>query len=128
MPELHQLTPSLASLQSKGFHVALVTDGRMSGASGSVPAAIHVTPEAMSGGPLGRVTRRRHHPAGLRRRRARGKVPATSGGTGTAHDELAKNEFGAGRELFASLRRAAGEAEAGAISSCEVASCELSLM
>src|SRR5450631_839515 len=55
MPELHKLTPSLASLQSKGFQVALVTDGRMSGASGSVPAAIHVTPEVFSGGALGRV-------------------------------------------------------------------------
>jgi phosphogluconate dehydratase len=55
MPELHQLTPSLASLQSKGFQVAIVTDGRMSGASGSVPAAIHVTPEAACGGPLARV-------------------------------------------------------------------------
>jgi len=55
MPELHQLTPSLASLQSRGFQVALVTDGRMSGASGSVPAAIHVTPECLNGGPLGRV-------------------------------------------------------------------------
>ena len=55
MPELHKLTPSLASLQSRGFQVALVTDGRMSGASGSVPAAIHVTPEALSGGALGRV-------------------------------------------------------------------------
>ena len=55
MPELHQLTPALASLQSKGFKVALVTDGRMSGASGTVPAAIHVTPECLSGGPLGKV-------------------------------------------------------------------------
>src|SRR5580693_614288 len=55
MPELHQLTPSLGSLQSRGFHVALVTDGRMSGASGSVPAAIHVTPECVNGGPLGKV-------------------------------------------------------------------------
>jgi len=49
------LTPALASLQSKGFKVALVTDGRMSGASGAVPAAIHVTPECLSGGPLAKV-------------------------------------------------------------------------
>src|SRR6201994_701420 len=55
MPELHQLTPALSSLQSKGFKVALVTDGRMSGASGAVPAAIHVTPECLSGGPLSKV-------------------------------------------------------------------------
>jgi phosphogluconate dehydratase len=55
MPELHQLTPCLASLQDKGFKVALITDGRMSGASGTVPAAIHVTPECVSGGPLARL-------------------------------------------------------------------------
>jgi phosphogluconate dehydratase len=55
MPELHQLTPALTSLQDRGFRVALVTDGRMSGASGAVPAAIHLTPEAVSGGALARV-------------------------------------------------------------------------
>ncbi|HWP19417.1 MAG TPA: phosphogluconate dehydratase [Burkholderiaceae bacterium] len=55
MPELHKLTPPLAVLQGKGFRVALVTDGRMSGASGKVPAAIHVTPEALAGGPLAKV-------------------------------------------------------------------------
>lgn len=55
MPELHKLTPSLGVLQDRGFKVALVTDGRMSGASGKVPAAIHVTPEAAKGGPLARV-------------------------------------------------------------------------
>ena len=55
MPELHKLTPPLAVLQGKGFRVALVTDGRMSGASGKVPAAIHVSPEAAAGGPLARV-------------------------------------------------------------------------
>ncbi len=55
MPELHKLTPPLAVLQGKGFRVALVTDGRMSGASGKVPAAIHVSPEAHAGGPLARV-------------------------------------------------------------------------
>src|SRR5436309_4815594 len=55
MPELHKLTPPLAVLQGKGFQVALVTDGRMSGASGKVPAAIHVSPEAKAGGPLAKV-------------------------------------------------------------------------
>ncbi|MGZ3134143.1 dihydroxy-acid dehydratase, partial [Pseudomonas aeruginosa] len=55
MPELHKLTPPLAVLQGKGFKVALVTDGRMSGASGKVPAAIHVSPEALAGGPLARL-------------------------------------------------------------------------
>ena len=55
MPELHKLTPALASLMAQGHKVALVTDGRMSGASGSVPAAIHVSPEVLSGGPLGKL-------------------------------------------------------------------------
>lgn len=55
MPELHKLTPSLGVLQDKGFKVALVTDGRMSGASGKVPSAIHIAPEAASGGPIARV-------------------------------------------------------------------------
>src|SRR5690606_17364398 len=55
MPELHQLTPTLSVLQKRGHRVALVTDGRMSGASGTVPAAIHVSPEAAAGGPLARV-------------------------------------------------------------------------
>ena len=55
MPELHKLTPPLAVLQGQGFRVALVTDGRMSGASGKVPAAIHVSPEAAAGGPLAKL-------------------------------------------------------------------------
>jgi len=55
MPELHKLTPSLGVLQDKGFRVALITDGRMSGASGKVPAAIHVTPEALAGGIIARI-------------------------------------------------------------------------
>ena len=55
MPELHKLTPMLGVLQDKGYRVALVTDGRMSGASGKVPAAIHLTPEAKLGGVLGKV-------------------------------------------------------------------------
>src|SRR5207302_5918441 len=55
MPELHKLTPALGSLQDQGFRVALVTDGRMSGASGKVPAALHVTPESLAGGPLSRL-------------------------------------------------------------------------
>jgi len=117
MPELHQLTPSLASLQRKGFQVAIVTDGRMSGASGSVPAAIHVTPEAVNGGPLGRVRdgdliRLDCHtgvleaivPEPVWRSREVGKL------------EHAANETGTGRELFSAFRRGAGDAEAGAIS------------
>ncbi len=116
MPELHQLTPSLASLQSRGFHVALVTDGRMSGASGNVPAAIHVTPEASSGGPLGRVRdgdliRLDCHTGVLEAR-----VPAAVWQQREpAVLEHKRNETGCGRELFAGMRRAAGDAEAGAI-------------
>ena len=69
MPELHKLMPLLGALQDRGFKVALVTDGRMSGASGKVLAAIHVTPEAAEGGPLAKVrdgdvrARRRREPA-----------------------------------------------------------------
>ena len=55
MPELHSLTPILATLQDRGLKVALVTDGRMSGASGKVPSAIHVAPEAASGGPISKI-------------------------------------------------------------------------
>jgi phosphogluconate dehydratase len=117
MPELHQLTPSLASLQSKGFHVALVTDGRMSGASGSVPAAIHVTPEVSSGGPLGRVRNGDIIRLDCHEGVLEAKVPdAIWQQRETPSLHHAKNEFGSGRELFASLRRAAGDAEAGAIS------------
>jgi phosphogluconate dehydratase len=117
MPELHQLTPSLASLQGKGFHVALVTDGRMSGASGSVPAAIHVTPEVSSGGPLGRVRNGDIIRLDCHEGVLEAKVPdAIWQQRETPSLHHAKNEFGSGRELFASLRRAAGDAEAGAIS------------
>ena len=73
MPELHKLTPALGVLQDRGHKVALVTDGRMSGASGKVPAAIHLTPEAASGWPTVTGSRRRHH----HRRRA-GRHPDTA--------------------------------------------------
>ena len=117
MPELHKLTPSLASLQSKGFQVALVTDGRMSGASGRVPAAIHVTPECLSGGPLrkvrdGDVIRLDRH-TGVLQAKVAEEVWQRRDLPGLGH---ARNESGCGRELFASLRRAAGDAEAGAMS------------
>ncbi|MCE4555827.1 phosphogluconate dehydratase [Pelomonas cellulosilytica] len=119
MPELHKLTPPLAVLQGKGFRVALVTDGRMSGASGKVPAAIHVSPEALAGGPLARLRD--------------GDVVRVDGVAGTLQAlvpdaewnarELAKldpaealvNAHGLGRELFAGMRRNALSAEEGAI-------------
>jgi phosphogluconate dehydratase len=62
MPELHKLTPQLSVLQDRGHKVALVTDGRMSGASGKMPAAIHMTPEAVDGGAISQDPRRRHDP------------------------------------------------------------------
>lgn len=118
MPELHKLTPPLAVLQGKGFRVALVTDGRMSGASGKVPAAIHVSPEAAGGGPLallrdGDVVRL-DAPAG--------KLEALVDAAEWARrqpDKLAdarreENGHGVGRELFAGMRRNATAAEEGA--------------
>ena len=116
MPELHQLTPTLSSLQNRGFKVALVTDGRMSGASGAVPAAIHVTPECLAGGMLEKVQDgdilRLDSYAGV----LEARVPrATLESRKVAAPELSKNASGVGREWFASLRRSAGDAEAGAI-------------
>lgn len=109
MPELHKLTPPLGVLQDKGFKVALVTDGRMSGASGKVPAAIHVTPEALGGGPLaliqdGDVVRLCAHQGTLEVKAdlsSRQPAPAP------------RTEMGMGRELFAMMRRHADGAEQG---------------
>ena len=116
MPELHKLTPALGILQDRGHRVALVTDGRMSGASGKVPAAIHLTPEAAVGGPLARVYD--------------GDVITVDAVAGTLTLHVADDEFGArtptgraptaaemagtGRELFASMRAAVGPADQGA--------------
>nr|WP_209005455.1 phosphogluconate dehydratase [Steroidobacter agaridevorans] len=117
MPELHQLTPTLTSLQSKGFKVALVTDGRMSGASGAVPAAIHMSPECLAGGPIekvqdGDIIRLDSYTGVLEV-----KVPdAVLRGRVVPKPDLSRNSFGMGRELFATFRAAAGDAEAGAAS------------
>jgi phosphogluconate dehydratase len=120
MPELHKLTPPLAILQNKGFAVALVTDGRMSGASGNVPAAIHVSPEAAAGGPLAKL-----QDGDVIR------VDAVSGSLDVLVDAAqwaarpnatlpaalqAANGLGMGRELFAGMRRNALAAEQGACS------------
>ena len=120
MPELHKLTPPLAVLQGKGFKVALVTDGRMSGASGKVPAAIHVSPEAAAGGPLARV--------------CSGDMVRLDAFTGELNVLLPEAEWlarpvtsmpgtlkstdahGMGRELFTHMRRSALTAEEGALS------------
>jgi phosphogluconate dehydratase len=117
MPELHKLTPSLGVLQDRGFKVALVTDGRMSGASGKVPAAIHVTPEVLAGGPLGRVRTgdviRLDADAGL----LEAKVDAAEWQSrDVATADLSANEHGYGRELFTGFRHLATGAEEGAMS------------
>ncbi len=116
MPELHRLTPLLGVLQDQGFHVALVTDGRMSGASGKVPAVIHVSPEALLAGPLGKV-----------RDGDMIVIDAERGVLDVEIDEAqwaqrqvqapqhqAENEVGFGRELFGVFRAAAAPAEMGA--------------
>ena len=114
MPELHKLTPALASLQSKGFKVALVTDGRMSGASGTVPAAIHVTPECLSGGPLAKVRDgdrvRLDSLAGT----LTVEVPEeTLVQRTTTVPSLETNHHGMGRDLFRMFRANAAPAEEG---------------
>jgi len=116
MPELHKLTPLLGSLQDKGFHVAIVTDGRMSGASGKVPSAIHLCPECEDGGPLTRVRS--------------GDILHLNTQTGDLNilidDDVFNNRtqcikgsiehhYGMGRELFDSFRRGVSSAETGAI-------------
>jgi phosphogluconate dehydratase len=115
MPELHKLTPALGSLQDAGFHVALVTDGRMSGASGKVPAAIHVSPECLAGGPLGKVRNgdiiRLDADAGT----LAAKVAPDEWALRVASTaDLTRNQFGMGRELFQSARAVALTAEEGA--------------
>jgi phosphogluconate dehydratase len=113
MPELHSLTPMLAILQGQGKKVALVTDGRMSGASGKVPAAIHVCPEALDAGPIAYIND--------------GDMLCVDAVAGTleilttgvmerapAQADLSANESGAGREMFEVFRSAVGPAEAGA--------------
>jgi len=110
MPELHKLTPPLGVLQDRGYRVALVTDGRMSGASGKVPAAIHCSPEALGGGPLS-----------LLRDGDIVRLSAETGELSTTADLAARTpapdpapEIGTGRELFAMFRHFADEAERGA--------------
>jgi phosphogluconate dehydratase len=116
MPELHRLTPLLGVLQDRGFHVALVTDGRMSGASGKVPAVIHLSPEALLDGPLGKVRN--------------GDILIIDAEAGVIDIEIDSDEWNAreldkpahrhdhevgfGRELFGVFRSAALPAEQGA--------------
>jgi phosphogluconate dehydratase len=115
MPELHKLTPTLAVLQDRGLKVALVTDGRMSGASGKVPAAIHVTPEAAAGGAIGKV----RDGDLVRLDAVNGTLEvlvdaASFAARPQVEEDLSGNEFGLGRELFAMFRASAAPAELGA--------------
>lgn len=113
MPELHKLTPPLGVLQNRGFRVALVTDGRMSGASGKVPCAIHCSPEALGGGPLSRLRDGDMVRVDAEAGRLEALVDAGEWAARTlAPDPAAAT--GTGRELFALFRANAGEAEAGA--------------
>jgi len=115
MPELHKLTPALGVLQSRGFRVALVTDGRMSGASGKIPAAIHVSPEASAGGVLAKIRD--------------GDIVCVDAQSGTLQlkvdksvldareasvPDLSANAHGLGRELFTLFRQAVSAADTGA--------------
>ncbi len=115
MPELHKLTPGLGVMQDRGFKVALLTDGRMSGASGKVPAAIHMTPEAVDGGPISKLRD--------------GDMIRLDANAGTlqflgdinellarpaAAEDLASQHYGMGRELFAGFRSLVGVADRGA--------------
>lgn len=118
MPELHKLTPPLAVLQGKGFRVALVTDGRMSGASGKVPAAIHVSPEVFKGGPLGKV----RDGDLIRLDAVNGTLDALVDADEWARREVAvrsdeqadEHAHGLGRELFGGMRDNVTTAEEGA--------------
>ncbi|THF58966.1 phosphogluconate dehydratase [Ollibium composti] len=115
MPELHKLTTVLGILQDRGQHVALVTDGRMSGASGKVPAAIHVTPEALEGGAIGRI----HEGDVIRLDAEAGSLEVLVTADELARRtpapaDLSEGEHGFGRELFAGLRHMAGRADHGA--------------
>ncbi|MBD0866508.1 MAG: dihydroxy-acid dehydratase, partial [Rhodobacteraceae bacterium] len=113
MPELHSLTPLLSILQGRGQKVALVTDGRMSGASGKVPAAIHVCPEAVDGGPIARL----RDGDILRVDAVRGELEILTEGAmdrPVVAEDLSHNECGTGRELFGLFRRAVSSADTGA--------------
>ncbi len=119
MPELHKLTPPMAVLQNKGFKVAIVTDGRMSGASGKIPAAIHLTPEASAGGPIAKI----RDGDIIRLNATVGMVNVLVDEDEWAEREVAElsdskrhnNSHGMGRELFGGMRKNVLSAEEGAV-------------
>jgi phosphogluconate dehydratase len=119
MPELHKLTPPLAVLQGKGFKVALVTDGRMSGASGKVPAAIHMSPEALAGGEIAKVRDgdiiRLDAVAGTLQALVPDAEWAARPPAQLTPEQAEVNGHDLGRELFAGMRRNVRAAEEGAI-------------
>ena len=115
MPELHKLMPPLGVLQDRGHKVALVTDGRLSGASGKVPSAIHVTPEAAAGGAIGKI--RDGDVIRLDARAGRLDVKVADdvwSSRGHAEADLSAAHVGMGRELFAVFRGGVGSADEGA--------------
>ncbi len=115
MPELHNLTPALGVMQGRGLKVALLTDGRMSGASGRVPAAIHMTPEAIDGGPISKI-----RDGDMLRVDANAGTLTFLGDAAEflsrtpAVEDMRPSHFGMGRELFAGFRSLVGAADAGA--------------
>lgn len=115
MPELHKLTPPLGILQGRGYKVALVTDGRMSGASGKIPAAIHLTPEALDGGPIAKIK----DGDMLRLDSENGTLEflgdqAEFDARPLATQDLSTSHYGLGRELFSGMRALVGAADKGA--------------
>jgi len=115
MPELHKLTPYLGILQDRGHSVALVTDGRMSGASGKVPAAIHLTPEALASGPIGRIRDGDMIRLDANNGELSVLVPADEWQQRRQAARSSRDSaYGMGRELFAFMRNAVNEAESGA--------------
>jgi phosphogluconate dehydratase len=113
MPELHKLTPPLGVLQNRGFKVALLTDGRMSGASGKVPCAIHLSPEALGGGPIAKLCDGDMVRLCAEEGILEALVDAAEWDS-RAHAEAPPCPPGTGRELFAMMRHGACEAEEGA--------------
>ena len=117
MPELHGLTPSLASLQDQGYKVALVTDGRMSGASGKVPNAIHLTPEALDGGFIAKIKDGDIIELDLESGVLKIELDEKELNSRTiSHPDISKNSYNIGRELFYNFRKNVTSAETGATS------------
>ena len=116
MPELHKLTPTLSVLQNRGFKVALVSDGRMSGASGKVAAAIHVSPEADMGGPLAKLRDGDIVRLDAEQGILEALVPADEWNARALAQRPQEDDFGMGRELFATNRMAVSTPETGAVS------------